>query len=140
MSLTFNLPGMCLTNNSIFVDTRDDRNQMKFLMFGVERYFPREMNPKDWFFEKSFYDVPWGTLDCCSDLPVGIHYIKRTAEMYMLEYLIYHVHPFGNVRVAEELPEKLSLKEIIRRSDVGSNSTLYKRHEMVHDMESSEIY
>lgn len=33
------LLGLCLTNKSIFVDTRDNRMQMRFLMFGVEKYF-----------------------------------------------------------------------------------------------------
>lgn len=132
---------MCLTNKSIFVDTRDNRKQMRFLMFGVDKYFPKKYNPTNWFFEKAFYDVPHHSLDCCSDLPVGFHYIKRTAEMYLIEYLIYRVYPFGIDKSSnEELPEKFSLTEILSRANVGSNSTLYKQHKVIHEMDSSEIF
>lgn len=132
---------MCLTNKSIFVDTRDDVKQARFLMFGVEKYFPSKFNPKSWFYEKSFYDAPHGTLDCCSDMPVGVHFIKNPRELSLLEYLIYHVHPFGVDKTSSDVrPRKLSLKEILEASDFGSNSRLYKKHKIIHEMESSENF
>lgn len=133
--------GNCLTNKSIFVDTRDNSQQSRFLMFGVLKYFPVNYDPTSWFFEKSYYDVQHQTLSCCSDVPVGFHYIKDTHEMYFLEYLNYQVHAFGiNKNLNEIIPDKLTLDEILIAADMESNSTLFKTHKVVHDMESSEIY
>lgn len=132
--------GICLTNKSIFVDTRDDKQQARFLMFGVRRFFSR-YDPDDWFFEKAFFKVREGSLECCSDVPVGFHYVKNIHEIYLLEYLVYHVHPFGaRKNLTDKLPRKLSLQEILTAADVGSDSRLYKKHKVVHDMESSEIF
>lgn len=33
-------------------------------------------------------------MDCCSDNLISVHYVS-TKNMYLLEYLIYHVKPFG---------------------------------------------
>lgn len=130
-----------MTNKSIFVDTRDELKQEKFLMFGVEKYFSTVYDPTNWFFEKSFYGIRHGTLLCCSDKPVGFHYIKDTLEMYALEYLTRNVHPFGvDKGMNETLPRLLTLQEILKEADVGSDSKYYTKHQVVHDMDSSEFY
>lgn len=33
-------------------------------------------------------------LECCSDSLISVHYVTP-ANMYLFEYLIYHVKPFG---------------------------------------------
>lgn len=130
-----------MTNKSIFVDTRDDLKQDRFLMFGVKQYFPSVYDPTNWFIEKSFYGVRHGTLSCCSDKPVGFHYIKDISEVYMLEYLTRNVHPFGIDKHSNEtLPEILTLNEILKAADIGSESKYYTKHKVVHEMESSEVY
>lgn len=130
-----------MTNKSIFIDTRDDLGQDRFLTNGVRMYFPAVITPDLWFIEKSFYGVRLGSLSCCSDTVVGIHYVKNIHEMYQLEYLIYQVHPYGvHKNSTETLPRKLTMQEILQAAEVGSESRLYEKHKVFHEMESSETF
>lgn len=71
---------------------------------------------------------------------VAIHYVTPQ-EMYLLEYLIYHVHPFGIEKSSTTtLPRKLSLKEILNASDADSDSVGFQKHQPVHYMEESEVF
>jgi hypothetical protein len=62
--------------------------------------------------------------------------------MYLLEYLIYHFHPFGlEKNLTETLPRKLSLDEIIEASDLNSiYSPNYMEHEKIHYIDEDEKY
>lgn len=42
--------------------------------------------------------------------------------MYVLDYLIYHLRPYGIVGQSQPLPEKLSFADIIGATEVKSNS------------------
>ena len=110
-------------------------------MFGVEKYFPRNVNPRNWFFEKAYYDFTHSSLSCCSDIPTGFHYVKNIKEMFTLMFLTYQVHPFAVDKSADEkLPKKLLLAEILNAADVPSNSSIFVEHKIFHNMESSEIF
>lgn len=57
------------------------------------------------------------------------HYVSERKN-YLLEYLVYHVHPFGyEQNLTEALPRKLLLDEIITRSDAPSFAKEYREHE-----------
>lgn len=61
--------------------------------------------------------------------------------MYLNEYLIYHVHPFGiEKNLTETLPRKLSLNEIIAASDAKSFNNFAINHTDHHQLDDSERY
>lgn len=126
-------------NTTIFVDTRDESNQMRFFPLSVEIHFKPVRNPNFWYFPNLYYNVTQGSLDCCSDTVAGLHYITPK-EMYMLDYLIYHVNPFGIALPVDKVPPKIPLAEILRRSNEKSYSLAYIEHEVIRDIEESEKF
>ena len=126
-------------NTTIFVDTRDEQNQMRFFPASVREHLSPEKPTDYWYFNYLYYNVTQGSLDCCSDTVAGLHYINPR-EMYLLDYLIYHVNPFGLVQPEDKIPPKLPLKEILRRSNEISSSPNFKEHKVIRDMEDSEIF
>lgn len=132
--------GRCLQHSAIMVDERDELMQKRFFPAGISEHLKPNRDLTYWYDNSQYYEVAQGNLSCCSDVPAGFHYIEPK-EMYMLEYLINHVHPFGlNKLSAEKLPRKLKLKEILRASDMESSSIKFKKHQIYHDFDESEKY
>ena len=72
---------------------------------------------KYWYDYSQYYNVSQGSLDCCSDTIVGMHYIESN-EMLLLDYLIYKVHPFGlEKNLTEKLPSKLPFDDVMKASE-----------------------
>lgn len=133
------LAGRCIVNHAIPVDTRDELQQMRFFAVGPQEHLQHNSSEEYWYYERLYYDAKRG-LDCCSDTFIGTHY-SDPSHFYFLEYLIYRASPFGvnkNIRVS--LPRKLSLKEILDASDINSNVSDFRPHEIVHNMEDSEKF
>jgi hypothetical protein len=71
---------------------------------------------------------------------VNLHYVTPK-ELYLYDYFIYNVHPFGlNKNLSETVPRKLPLSEIIQASDVASRAKNFKAHEIMHEIEADEKY
>ncbi|KFD61962.1 hypothetical protein M514_05663 [Trichuris suis] len=75
-------------------------------MYGRPRFFPlspqfhvrqRDPDKKFWLYSFSQYPMKLG-LSCCSDFTISFHYVVPDL-MYVLEYFIYHLRPFGILHV-----------------------------------------
>lgn len=130
--------GLALTRQAIFVDERDDNLQKRFFPVGVTQHLQKGRK-EYWYFKWLYYDVPQGSFNCCSDVPIQFHYTKPPS-LYFHEYVVYHAHPFGvSKNLTETLPRKLSLREIIAASDSDCPKNL-PNHTNDHQMFSSEVY
>ncbi|XP_073821920.1 glycoprotein-N-acetylgalactosamine 3-beta-galactosyltransferase 1-like [Musca autumnalis] len=113
--------GRCLQNVGVVAgDSRDD------LLRG--RFFPTQVSghikPKDkssWYWRYIFYKTEDG-LDCCSNYAVSFHYVPPD-QMYVLDYLIYELKPFGILPSYVELPPKNNMDELLDkwRNEVSDN-------------------
>jgi glycoprotein-N-acetylgalactosamine 3-beta-galactosyltransferase len=132
--------GRCLNHIALFTDERDSLGQKKFFPIGVEEHMRPNYDESFWYEKSMYYPVKSGSLDCCSETPVAFHYVAPKT-MYLYEYLINHVHPFGlDENEIQELPRKFTIEEILRRSDEESQSPNYKKHKTVHVLKNSEIF
>jgi hypothetical protein len=101
----------------------------------------KEKNMNYWYYTNMYYDAPQGNLDCCSDTIAQVHYVLPH-ELYMLEYLTYRVHPFGlDKNLTETLPQKMPMKEIMRRSnDVSQSSNrIRNENEVMIELAEAEV-
>lgn len=77
-------------------DSRDNEGKDRFMPIFVSPVLtPGEKSlPKNhWLWGYNYYPLNIG-MECCSDYMISIHYVD-TRTMYLLEYIIYHVKPFG---------------------------------------------
>ena len=130
--------GKCLTNHAIFLDGNDQLGQNQFFPIGIEEHVKDPKHYTYWYRRIQWSNYTEGSLDCCADTIASLHYINPE-QMYLLNYLIYNVHPFG-LTFNKEMPKKLSLQEVINLSEVKSMSKLYKEHPLIHHLDDDERY
>ena len=87
--------GVCLQAAGIHPDdSRDDRKRERFHPFAPEYHLiPGIVGKDNWLYSYNNFPVKDGP-ECCSDHTVTFHYIDPN-NMYILEYLIYHLRPYG---------------------------------------------
>ncbi|ESO84576.1 hypothetical protein LOTGIDRAFT_222070 [Lottia gigantea] len=87
--------GKCLGNVGVIAgDSRDELGRERFNPFIPEHHLIPGILPKTmWYWHYNFYEAKNGP-DCCSDYAITFHYVPPNM-MYVMEYLIYHLKPFG---------------------------------------------
>ncbi|XP_054767715.2 glycoprotein-N-acetylgalactosamine 3-beta-galactosyltransferase 1-like [Lytechinus pictus] len=88
--------GKCLENAGVVAgDSRDALQRNRFHPFQPEAHLnPNGLPENFWYWNYIYYPRNEGYEGCCSDYSVTFHYIPPAA-LYNLEYLVYHLRPFG---------------------------------------------
>ncbi|XP_053958307.1 glycoprotein-N-acetylgalactosamine 3-beta-galactosyltransferase 1-like [Anastrepha ludens] len=113
--------GKCLQNVGVVAgDSRDEHKRGRFFPSGPQGH----LIPKDkssWYWRYIYYKTEDG-LDCCSDYAISFHYVQPS-YMYVLDYLIYNLRPFGVFRQNTALPAKRNMTELLEqwRNDKSDN-------------------
>ncbi|ODN05185.1 Glycoprotein-N-acetylgalactosamine 3-beta-galactosyltransferase 1 [Orchesella cincta] len=85
--------GECMTAvNATFVDTRDKKGRYRFLSYTPKNHLLPGRTPGWWKSYVKFYPK-WG-VDCCSDFAISFHYVAPS-DMYVYEYMLYFLRPYG---------------------------------------------
>ncbi|XP_039502620.1 glycoprotein-N-acetylgalactosamine 3-beta-galactosyltransferase 1 [Drosophila santomea] len=105
--------GRCMENLNVTAgDSRDEIGRGRMFPFIPEHHLiPAKWDKNYWYWNYLYYKTDDG-LDCCSDLAISFHYVAPNS-FYVLDYLIYHLKPYGLQRSLEPLPAKLKVGQLL---------------------------
>ncbi|KRT84392.1 hypothetical protein AMK59_1919 [Oryctes borbonicus] len=111
--------GKCMEGVGVVAgDSRDSLGRGRFFPFVPEHHLIPGHSPKSfWYWKYIYYESTEG-MDCCSDNAVSFHYVSPN-QMYVLEYLIYHLRPYG-ITYKVEMPILPSMDNLSNSSNAVS--------------------
>ncbi|VDL24616.1 unnamed protein product [Hymenolepis diminuta] len=90
------------------IDSLDEHGEEAFHPFYPAYMLDKAaMDHTRWVHSYNYYPIKTG-FDCCSDHSVSFHYVS-SKDMYMLDYLIYHLYPYDDRTLADKLAEKVRI-------------------------------
>lgn len=103
--------GICLESLGVPVhDSLDSLKRERFHPFPPESHVNTDLiDKRNWLWSYNYHPLKVGP-ECCSDTSVTFHYISPHF-MYTMEYLIYHLKPYGIVRDLSDVIEHLNKKQ-----------------------------
>ena len=115
--------GFCLEHVHVIAgDSRDEFGRGRFFADVPQSHvLPKIMDKGYWYWKNQFYPTETG-LGCCSDNAISFHYVNPEM-MYTLEYLIYHMHTYGDDKYSQKLPTKITMDEVVKRLKNATKAT-----------------
>ncbi|EDV94071.1 GH25124 [Drosophila grimshawi] len=110
--------GVCLSTCNVTAgDSRDAEGRHRFLPLSLEHMMiPGRMSNDFWLYEYMYYKLKEG-LECCSTYAITIHYVLHY-QMYLFDYLLYNMRPYGIIMGYEPLTGKLNSKRNFTRFQI----------------------
>ncbi|XP_063709183.1 glycoprotein-N-acetylgalactosamine 3-beta-galactosyltransferase 1-like [Culicoides brevitarsis] len=105
--------GNCLANVGVVAgDARDAEGKNRFLPYKLTEhmFLEKKEHINTWYKGNSFYPIKKG-LDCCSHSGISFHRVGKN-HMYGLEYMIYHLKPYGIEPEWELGVQKMSISQM----------------------------
>jgi glycoprotein-N-acetylgalactosamine 3-beta-galactosyltransferase len=103
-------------------NSRDLNGNERFFSYQPEFVLsPTLLATQPWLEQFLYYQKNVG-INSASDTAISFHYVIPV-EMYILDYLLYHIHPYGVVGKTDvQLPKKISISELLKTLNLNKST------------------